>query len=844
MKLKVYLHYEDDAIDCYLTLPLSLEEKSIVSDILGEFSRAFTVKLGGPSAADLTLKNSDGKVLSPSVKLCDKVEHLDDLFVTINVNRKKEIANATAPAKEISKPSPMTKKPAAKKNDYSEYKTKVKKLMAAKFYRQARLLCNKILSTMPLEPSKQDGPIYTPFLESMAEIKMACKDYEAAAEFTQQALELNTKSKALIFLHAKALYLCRRHHESLEILRSSSSILHHAPSPNSSNTADIALYLDTQALTAECIFETGRHGDAANLVNACMAYPQAEKHISVLVAYSRFGWTYKKVEEPLRALLKAVTVDQSNQVVREMLAEILSADRDTGIQELFKQVGQSSAGAAPAYAFLATICKDYSALKAAATLLDTCMQLVPQAVSYALNATHVYEVMGRYDDAMRHLTDFCKLNPTLRIATSSSGIRFGTAELLAVLEQVDSLCCSIGTGTGTDESFYSAVRWIEDSTDSTVDAPSGSGSRGGAVRVRTVMSADPTTGVQCTDDGEGAEDWDQPCITMDPSQLVQYSAQDLDLLALGFTAVKILFVQGRIPALSALFCAIEPARLRSKVALHETDVRNEHAYYQSIAQILSYHQKSQEDAHSSGAATVSPYNPLQHDPLKSSITAAVEGRGKAVYVVGDSHCLPPAWSVVTFNGHRRLLIPKLATGVKQWHLRREGKFYPKANFENVVASIPSNATVIVMVGEIDCREGLLQAVERDYHESLAKAMETTATQFVKGLLQLAARKQWATVMVHPVVPVLDETRSTVMAFNQVYRNVIEKLSPPTPDKPTTLQWLDIVGQLVMPSGVDAGKEIAVTGAPFKLNPAFRMDGTHLHPSYVRIMQDAMERIVR
>jgi hypothetical protein len=32
--------------------------------------------------------------------------------------------------------------------------------------------------------------------------------------------------------------------------------------------------------------------------------------MGILLAYSRFGWTYKKVEEPLRALLKAVTTDQ------------------------------------------------------------------------------------------------------------------------------------------------------------------------------------------------------------------------------------------------------------------------------------------------------------------------------------------------------------------------------------------------------------------------------------------------------------------------------------------------------------------------------------------------------
>jgi len=37
----------------------------------------------------------------------------------------------------------------------------------------------------------------------------------------------------------------------------------------------------------------------------------------------------------------------------------------------------------------------------------------------------------------------------------------------------------------------------------------------------------------------------------------------------------------------------------------------------------------------------------------------------------------------------------------------------KVNFERVVASIPHSATVLFVLGEIDCREGILVAVEKD-----------------------------------------------------------------------------------------------------------------------------------
>lgn len=57
-------------------------------------------------------------------------------------------------------------------------------------------------------------------------------------------------------------------------------------------------------------------------------------------------------------------------------------------------------------------------------------------------------------------------------------------------------------------------------------------------------------------------------------------------------------------------------------------------------------------------------------------------------------------------------MPQLITGCKIWHLRDEGYFYPKRNFENAMKSLPKGAQVIMMFGEIDCREGIMLAVEK------------------------------------------------------------------------------------------------------------------------------------
>jgi hypothetical protein len=48
----------------------------------------------------------------------------------------------------------------------------------------------------------------------------------------------------------------------------------------------------------------------------------------------------------------------------------------------------------------------------------------------------------------------------------------------------------------------------------------------------------------------------------------------------------------------------------------------------------------------------------------------------------------------------------------------------------------------MVVGEIDCREGLLLAVEKDYHDNLDTAMQHTIAIFVKVLQKLRMKKHF------------------------------------------------------------------------------------------------------
>lgn len=102
-----------------------------------------------------------------------------------------------------------------------------------------------------------------------------------------------------------------------------------------------------------------------------------------------------------------------------------------------------------------------------------------------------------------------------------------------------------------------------------------------------------------------------------------------------------------------------------------------------------------------------------------------------VFLLGDSHCVSPAWTTVRVppaissgSGSgvavgaevgmpvERLLRPALVTGCKVWHLRRESTFYPRVNYEAVAGALPEGSDIVWMPGEIDCREGIIRAVSQ------------------------------------------------------------------------------------------------------------------------------------
>lgn len=237
--------------------------------------------------------------------------------------------------------------------------------------------------------------------------------------------------------------------------------------------------------------------------------------------------------------------------------------------------------------------------------------------------------------------------------------------------------------------------------------------------------------------------------------------------------------------------------------LHLTLVRNEHAYFACMHDILH--------------AAVPP------TPLPSPAFTPI-------YVIGDSHVMPTAWQTFELqlegNMRQMVLVPCLTTGCKIWHLRDESNFYPKFAFWEQIANIPAGAPVILLLGEIDCRDGILTAVMKDKYPSVEVALSAVCNIYMDVLAEVRKKLRRSPIFVHPVLQVLKETRVLTGGLNELLSSA-QSLARM---KKAGVELLSMPMHTFFSGDVE-GENVKLE--ELQLLPDLVLDGTHINPSYVR-----------
>lgn len=769
-KKKIYLHYEPPS-GKEITYPFNIQKVSKLSNALEEFL-AFGVKyytnFEDLKIENLIVKLENGKTLTNDSKstLLDILEDHEDLFIEILLdtispsNSSKQLtkseSNVSSPsssAKLTSKSQPTnnnpTKKPTIKPSSSSSSTSlandptsvaflehHLKDLIHKKQFKKIREYCESMFS----EVEFVDQKIF--LLKTQMEVHLFTERYDDVLKLGQRILSISRMVIEPYVLIGKALMAksqFKRANDSFELALKfwqMKSVQEKLPNFIKSDF----YYLDIIALQAQCTYELGEHQEAADLLNQVMNNPHTDKVVSILSTYAKFTMQYRKYSEAIVALLKAIaiigtqntksgsstlfgpaqfsadfpfTVDFfysikfTNNKIKEFFTDFLLIKE--GFDQLLKRLPPTSRGTAEVYAYLASTVKEFSALDLSIKLYQIALQIQPNHAGYNLNLIHLYELKLEYEICLELIRVFCAKNLSLSIGRESqSSFCLSCADIIELLKDVDELNENL-----LEDSCQYQIQWKDQNIPNSSNLPSSLNDK--SLGYAHVISTKTELNDLSLKEDQGS---------------VLYTERELDLIALFATAVKILFLQGSLAALPAIIRQIENVRCLSKTPLHQTSIRNEMAYYQEIVHILCARRSVFADSNLSLANPMTSPNPL--------FSVAREA---PIYILGDSHTLSPSWNVVHIRNQPRLLVPKLVTGVKQWHLRPTSKFYPKANFYNALASIPVQSDVVVVIGEIDCREGILMAVERDYYANIEEAMKTTIGFFVKVLQQIKISRE-------------------------------------------------------------------------------------------------------
>lgn len=537
------------------------------------------------------------------------------------------------------------------------------------------------------------------------------------------------------------------------------------------NTSDRSLQIQYQNLCirmGRCIYLEGDRETAFQVYSSVLR--QNQKNIEGLIEYALSIFEMQNdLSEPISVTLRVlVALQQAGQGesdmakrVKQLFSRLLMAPG--GIDEFLKQVEiDDPEKFGQAVAWVALIVRDHGGVDETIRLYKIAYERNRNSVSLALSLTHAIELKLDYQKAFDVILDFCSRNKDVSIRDI-----FSCADFIELMSGVRNL-----HHPGSFR-FDEQAHILDVENFATVDTS----------KQKSNMTAD-------SESSNGQQQ----------NVKSEYLPEELDLLALFFTGVKILYASGALSILPSLISKLELTRQGHD--LHMTSIRNEQAYFSCISQLMSIH--------------------------ASQRSRSAHGTTRPLYVCGDSHCLSPAWQAVTLHGEARYLHPVLVTGMKCWHLRSDFDFYPKINFYNAIETIPHGAEIVFMFGEIDCREGILVAVERCRYQSLEQGMRHTIRIYLRVLRQLAQRHKFK-IYVHPVLPMLDLTRTNVFLFNRILDEELQS----NENSSIPLIWLGgFEDKLLLQEQKGSG--------PPKLDPRFELDGTHINPThYISLLESEL-----
>lgn len=114
---------------------------------------------------------------------------------------------------------------------------------------------------------------------------------------------------------------------------------------------------------------------------------------------------------------------------------------------------------------------------------------------------------------------------------------------------------------------------------------------------------------------------------------------------------------------------------------------------------------------------------------------------RTLYVVGESHSLAAHEVLVRYREQEMRCSAEWIQGCKQWHLGNDKPNKYKHKFEAVMARLPLRSTILLTIGEIDCRhnEGIIKVWEKQQNKTLAEIVQSTEELYINYVAGIGKR---------------------------------------------------------------------------------------------------------
>lgn len=110
-----------------------------------------------------------------------------------------------------------------------------------------------------------------------------------------------------------------------------------------------------------------------------------------------------------------------------------------------------------------------------------------------------------------------------------------------------------------------------------------------------------------------------------------------------------------------------------------------------------------------------------------------------LFVIGESHALSPHNMEVVLASKILRCQSLWIEGCMQWHLGNNEENQYKAQFKRILAKLPANSTILLAIGEIDCRlsGGIFQTSKKHTNQSIEQIIDETVSAYLNYVSLLA-----------------------------------------------------------------------------------------------------------